>query len=438
MGRPSRFSPEVRERAVRMVEEHRATHASEWRCTVGRLMRAMGLEGAVRGRAWITTTHAGNGSRPADLVDRQFVATRPNQLWVSDFTCVATWGGFTYVAFVLDVFARRIVGWRVSVSMCTDFVIDALEQAIYARRGKSDAVDAEMAARAVISGRRLSTPKNKNGRVEALRVLRLTRAGAVRSRTKALQLLRSHAVSAPDEVRDEVRSLTRRQLLRTVAAWRPNDDDCDHPATATRIAMRSLARRILERNNDVADLDDLIEPLITDLGARLIERPCIGIETAGQLLVTAGDNPGRIRSEAAWAMLCGVAPLPASSGKTDRHRLTRGGDRHANRALHMITISRLRTDERTQAFAQRKVASGKSKLEAIRCIKRYIAREVYPPCEGQHRRCWRLDERPLTFMRASAARSIFRCGTRIVSRPPALRHRSGAKAMRSITPSPSR
>ena len=105
------------------------------RCTVGRLMRAMGLEGAVRGRAWITTTHAGNGSRPEDLVDRQFVATRPNQLWVSDFTYVATWGGFTYVAFVIDVFARRIVGWRVSASMRTDFVLDALEQAIYARRG---------------------------------------------------------------------------------------------------------------------------------------------------------------------------------------------------------------------------------------------------------------------------------------------------------------
>ena len=256
--------------------------------------------------------------------------------------------------------------------------VDRPDRSDRRRRGKSDAVDAEMAARAVISGRRLSTPKNKNGRVEALRVLRLTRAGAVRSRTKALQLLRSHAVSAPDEVRDEVRSLTRMQLLRTVAAWRPDSDDCDHPATATRIAMRSLARRILELNNDVADLDDRIEPLVTDLGARLIERPCIGIETAGQRLVTAGDNPGRIRSEAAWAMRCGVAPLPASSGKTDRHRLNRGGDRHANRALHMITMSRLRTDERTQAFAQRTVASGTSKLEAIRCIKRYIAREVYP------------------------------------------------------------
>ena len=105
------------------------------RCTVARLMRAMGLAGAVRGRAWITTTHAGEGGRPVDLVDRQFVATRPNQLWVSDFTYVATWGGFVYVAFVIDVFARRIVGWRVSASMRTDFVLDALEQAIYARRG---------------------------------------------------------------------------------------------------------------------------------------------------------------------------------------------------------------------------------------------------------------------------------------------------------------
>ena len=105
------------------------------RCTVARLMRAMGLAGAVRGRAWVTTTPAGEGGRPVDLVDRRFVATRPNQLWVSDFTYVATWGGFVYVAVVIDVFARRIVGWRVSASMRTDFVLDALEQAIYARRG---------------------------------------------------------------------------------------------------------------------------------------------------------------------------------------------------------------------------------------------------------------------------------------------------------------
>ena len=106
------------------------------RCTVGRLMRAMSLRGAVRGRAWVTTTQADRGAdRPGDLVDRHFVATRPNQLWVSDFTYVATWRGFVYVAFVIDVFARRIVGWRVSTSLRTDFVLDALEQAIYDRRG---------------------------------------------------------------------------------------------------------------------------------------------------------------------------------------------------------------------------------------------------------------------------------------------------------------
>jgi len=105
------------------------------RCTVARLMRAMGLAGVVRGRAWITTTQAGATGRPTDLVDRQFVAAHPNQLWVSDFTYVATWSGFVYVAFVIDVFSRRIVGWRVSSSMRTDFVLDALEQAIYARRG---------------------------------------------------------------------------------------------------------------------------------------------------------------------------------------------------------------------------------------------------------------------------------------------------------------
>ena len=107
------------------------------RCTVGRLMRRLGLTGAVRGRAWVVTTHAATGARPADLVDRQFAATQPNQLWVADFTYVATWAGFVYVAFVIDVFARRVVGWRVATSLRTDFVLDALEQAIYARQGAS-------------------------------------------------------------------------------------------------------------------------------------------------------------------------------------------------------------------------------------------------------------------------------------------------------------
>jgi transposase len=257
--------------------------------------------------------------------------------------------------------------------------VDRPDRSDRRRRGKSDPLDAEMAARAVLSGRRLSAPKSKAGKVEALRVLRLTRAGAIRSRVKALQLLRNHAISAPDEVRDQVRSLTRMQMLRTVAAWRPDYDDFDHPATATRIAMRSLARRILDLNDEIADLDELINPLVAELGAALLARPCIGIETAGQLLVTAGGNPERLRSEPAWAMLCGTSPLPATSGKTNnRHRLNRGGDRQANRALHMVVISRIRTDDATRAFVKRKTAEGKSKLEVIRILKRYLAREVYP------------------------------------------------------------
>jgi transposase len=246
------------------------------------------------------------------------------------------------------------------------------------RRGKDDTLDAQAAAQAARLGQRISTPKSKTGQVESLRVLKLTRALAVRSRTKALQLLRCHIVSAPDEVRDQVRNLTRMQLIRTCAAWRPDPGAFDDPVVATRIACRSLARRYIELNDEIAALDDLIIPLVHQINPALLQLPGIGIEIAGQLLVTAGDNPNRLTSEAAFAMLCGVAPLPASSGQTQRHRLNRGGDRQANRALHMAAIGRMRTDERTKAYVLKKTAEGRSKREIIRCIKRYIAREAYP------------------------------------------------------------
>jgi hypothetical protein len=167
------------------------------------------------------------------------------------------------------------------------------------------------------------------------------------------------------------------QLIRGLAASRPETIAFRDPTTATRIALRSLARRILELSDEIAELDELIAPLVGELAPRMLERVGFGIQNTGQLLVTAGDNPDRLGSEAAWAMLCGSAPLPASSGKTKRHRLNRGGDRAANSALHMAAICRLRLDPRTKAYAARRKDDGLSKRETIRCLKRYLARETY-------------------------------------------------------------
>jgi transposase len=136
-----------------------------------------------------------------------------------------------------------------------------------------------------------------------------------------LQLLRNHIVSAPEELRDQVRNLTRMQLIGTCAAWRPDTTNAADPVSATRIALKSLARRILELGDEIAMLDELIAPLVTDLAPQLLASIGIGIEVAGQLLITAGDNKQRLRTEAGFAMLCGVASLPASSGMTQRHRL---------------------------------------------------------------------------------------------------------------------
>ena len=144
-----------------------------------------------------------------------------------------------------------------------------------------------------------------------------------------------------------------------------------------RISLKSLARRYLELHDEIADLDMMIRAIVEELAPDLVARNSIGHNSAAQLLLTAGDNPERLKSEASFAALCGVSPVPASSGKIIRHRLNRGGDRAANSALHIIAIGRLRTDEKTQAYVARRVAEGHSKLEAVRALKRYIAREVY-------------------------------------------------------------
>jgi len=255
--------------------------------------------------------------------------------------------------------------------------VDRPDRSDRRRKGKDDDLDAINAARAALHQHRTVAPKSKDGAIEALRVLRVARAHAVRERRSALQLLRMTIVAAPDEVRDQLRNVTRMQLIRIVAAWRPDVSNACDPVTAHRVALKSLARRYLELSDEVAALDELINPLVEALAPQLLARLGIGIEVAGQMLVTAGDNPDRMKSEAAFAMLCGVAPLPASSGMTQRHRLNRGGDRQANRALHLAVVSRLRLDPKTRAYVAKKTAESHSKLEIIRCLKRYLAREIY-------------------------------------------------------------
>ena len=245
------------------------------------------------------------------------------------------------------------------------------------KRGKSDDLDAQNAAHAAFAGKRTVTPKSRDGMIESLRVLRACRKTAVAARRVALQMIQSTIVCAPDELRETLRKMTRMQLIRTMAAWRPDLSEYRAVASAYRIALKSLARRHLELHDEIADLDTLIGALVDELAPALVARNSIGHASAAQLLLTAGDNSERLTSEASFAALCGVSPVPASSGKTVRHRLNRGGDRAANSALHIIAIGRLRTDPRTKAYVAKRVAEGHSKLEAIRCLKRYIAREVF-------------------------------------------------------------
>jgi transposase len=244
-------------------------------------------------------------------------------------------------------------------------------------QGKSDPVDAEAAARAAQAARAVGTPKQRGGRVDALRALRVARRSAVAQRADTQRQMKALIVTAPDALRGQLRGLPDRDLVRVCAARRPDPTRAGDPTTATVIALRALARRHQQLTIEIDELDALITPLVQTINPALTRLCGVGPDVAGQLLVTAGDNPQRLCSEAAFAMLCGAAPLPASSGRTNRHRLNRGGDRQANAALHRIVLCRLRWDSRTRAYVERRTAEGMSKKEIIRCLKRYLAREVY-------------------------------------------------------------
>jgi len=246
------------------------------------------------------------------------------------------------------------------------------------RRGKSDPIDAEMAARLFLAGKARAVPKQTDGIVESIRLLRVARHSAVKSRSAALVQLRDLSVTAPQELRDQ---LSCRKTLRGKATLcrrlRPSIGELRRPSQAAKFALRSIARRIDSLDDEIAVLDRQLERLVRAAAPRTTQLLGISTGHAGQLLVTGGQNIERLRGEAAFASLCGASPVPASSGKTTRHRLNHGGDRQANRTLHLIAVCRLRYCPRTRAYAKRRTAEGKTKAEIMRCLKRYIAREAY-------------------------------------------------------------
>lgn len=247
------------------------------------------------------------------------------------------------------------------------------------RRGKSDPIDAEAAARAVQAGTVIGQPKAGDGRVEMIRTLRLTRRSAMKARTQAANQLHALVVTAPDELRARLRALPMAELVRTAAAFRPlrSGTPLSTPLAAAKLALKGLAIRYRQLSAEIDALDEHLEPLVSTAAPELLAVKGVGTDIAGALLVAAGDNPDRLHSEAAFASLCGVAPIPASSGKTNRHRLSRGGDRDANRALYLLALGRMGWDPATRTYVTRRTAAGLSKAEIIRCLKRYLAREVY-------------------------------------------------------------
>jgi transposase len=244
-------------------------------------------------------------------------------------------------------------------------------------QGKSDPIDAIQAAKTALAGERTGVAKQRGGRVEALRNLRVARRSAVDQRADAQRQIKALIVTAHDDLRAQLRGLSVKQLIATCANLRPDRADAATPVTATKIALRSLSRRHQQLGTEIADLDELLEPLVAAINPGLLAVNGVGADVAGQLLVTAGENHDRLTSDAAFAMLCGVAPIPASSGKTNRHRLNRGGDRQANKALYRVVLCRLRWDPRTRDYVERRTKDGLSKKEIIRCLKRYVARELY-------------------------------------------------------------
>ena len=243
------------------------------------------------------------------------------------------------------------------------------------RQGKSDPLDAVSAARAAQSGRARGAPKGRDGAVEAIRALMVAKRSARSERVQTINQARALVLTGPDDLRTRFAGHTAAGLVSGLASLRPRPGDV--VGYATRIALRELGRRAEFLDGQLERLDELIAPLVAARAPGLLALHGVGPDTAALLLVAAGDHPERLRSEAAWAHLCAAAPIPASSGKVIRHRLNPGGDRQANHALWRIVLTRMSAHPPTLTYVERRTKEGLSKKEIIRCLKRYVAREVY-------------------------------------------------------------
>ena len=235
--------------------------------------------------------------------------------------------------------------------------------------------DAVSAARAAQSGRAVGAPKGCDGAVEAIRALMVAKRSARNERTQAINQARSLILTGPDDLRARFARLSAAALAEAIAALRPRPGDAAE--YAVRVALRELGRRVEFLNGQLERLDELIVPLVIARAPGLLSLHGVGPDTAALLLVAAGDHPERLRSEAAWAHLCGAAPIPASSGKVRRHRLNPGGNREADHALWRIVITRMSSHPETRAYAGRRTKEGLTEKEIIRCLKRYAARQVH-------------------------------------------------------------
>ena len=242
--------------------------------------------------------------------------------------------------------------------------------------GKSDAIDAEAAARAALSGEASVTPKRRNGAVEQMRVLLVARRSARQQRIATLNQLRHLVFCAPEPIQVRFKDRYKTGLVTEAARMRPRNGS--EPVTfTTNTVIRILARRIQGLNTEMASIDRMLSELVKTTAPSLLALHGVGLDSAATLLVTAGDNPERLHSEGSWAHLCGVAPLPASTGNNARHRLNRGGDRQANAALYRIVLTRMSNHPETRAYVTRRRNEGRNTTEIMRSLKRYVARHVF-------------------------------------------------------------